>query len=235
MAGLWSNELRFYLGAYDLSGMSVRASIELAAPVLDRTSFVDAAEFGTADIRRDAIEWAGWFDDQAEGIDALIGTLIGTRGDVLSFFLGTGTGDRAYSGTLFVAAVKPSGNVGELVRVEGNYKPDQSFDVCKHFGPKTTITTSGTTHGSVDDSAASTGTHQMYSNLTIYTTGTVRLDLQDSADGTAFTSLVTANYTAIGSKKSEFTGTLRRYVRVVSSFLAGSGSGTAIYVMTYKR
>ena len=226
MAVLWSNQLRWYVGAHDLSTASTRSSVTLQSPALDRTVYSNAAEVSQADVRRDEAEWAGLFEDSTRGLDSMIGTLIGTVGQMLSFAIGTTTGDRAYCGTVAVLSVKPEARLGELVRVVGNFKPDGRFDPAKHFGPSQVITTTGTS-GSVDDGALSTGTHRMFVHLfRLGGGGTLSFNLQDSATGTTFVDVsgATALFTATGSTAIQFTGTLRRYVHGTYSFAGGSGS-----------
>lgn len=225
MAVLWSNQLRWYVGAFDLSTATTRSSVTLQSPALDRTVYSLPAEVSQADVRRDEAEWAGLFEDGSRGLEGLIGTLIGTRGDMLSYVIGTTTGDRAYCGTVGVLAVKPSGRLGELVRVEGNFKPDAAWDPTRHFGPSQVVTTAGTS-GTIGDGAASTGTHRFFVHLfRLGGAGTFIINLQDAATAVyADVTGATAILTATGSTAIQFTGTLRANVRANWTFSGGSGS-----------
>ena len=225
MAVLWSNQLRWYVGAYDLSTATTRSSVMLHSPALDKTVYVDASESSSPDVRRDEVEWAGLFEDGTRGLDALIGTLIGTRGDMLSYVVGTATGARAYCGTVGIMAIKPGARLGELVRVEGTFKPDGLFDPTRHFGPSQVVTTAGTS-GTIGDGAASTGTHRLFVHVfRLGGAGTFIVNLQDAATAVyADVAGATASFTAIGSTAIQFTGTLRANTKLNWTFNAGSGS-----------
>ena len=234
MAVRISSELRLYVGAFDLGTATTSSAVTLEATPLDKTAFGDAAESSIPGLRKDAIEWAGWFDDgtgTGGGINQLLGTLLGSSGAAYSLYIGTTNGDRAYCGTIFVASVKPAGNVAELVKVVAMFKPDGTIEAGKHFGPRKVVSTSGTT----DDSAATTSGGAFYSHVFGWvgtpTTGT--MVLQHSTDGTIWADVGTHNYQGPSgsSQRTTFSGTLRRYVRLTTS-AAGSNNGAAAYVRT---
>ena len=225
MAVLWSNQLRWYVGAFDLSTATTRSSVTLQSPALDRTVYSLPAEVSQADVRRDEAEWAGLFEDGSRGLEGLIGTLIGTVGQMMSFVIGTTTGDRAYCGTVGVMAMKPEARLGDLVRVVGNFKPDKQMLPSVHYGPSQVTTADGTS-GTHDASTASTGNFVLFVHV-FRLTGTLTVNLQHSAAGTIWTDVATATatFTATGSTAIEVTsGTLLRRTHLKWVFSSATGS-----------
>ena len=236
-----ASEVRIYVGAYDLSLMATTAGIGLEAPALDKTVFVDSAESATADIRRDTFSVAGWFDDQAQSVDALISTLIGTGSNIASILIGTGTGARAYFGTVLVGAAKVEGKIGELVRASVNLHPDGRLYPGVHFGPKTTQT-GDTVSGSVDlGSALNSGTVYGATHLLQFsgTLGTVTLNIKRGPDTTSWSVLFQHKYTAIGSTLTSTAGVdvfsgVDRYLRVDPTTSTASGTFTWVGIAVVK-
>ena len=238
MAVKWSNELRFYVGGYDLSTATTKASITRSAPALDKTVFGDAAESAIADVEKDLVEWSGLFEDGTQGIDRqILDGSFGTVGAVVSFMIGTATGSRAYSGVIFTQSVKVGARMGELVQVVSNYKPDTSLDPTRHFAPLRTVTAASQSPTTgLDDGAASTGTHRVYYHVTrLLGGGTLQISLQDSASAGSGWSNVGGlmTFTGSGSTADSFTGTLRQYVRLQWDFVGASGSTD--FFASYKR
>jgi len=240
VANIWSNEVRFYAGGYDPGTSTTRASVTLEAAALDKTAFGDAAEAIQAGLRSDSIEWAGWFADGSKSYDSMLGTIVGTTGEVVSMFIGTTTGDRAYAAEVLSKSAKPVANIGELVRAEAEFIPDGTVSVCKHFG--SALSLDGTPNdtlnsGSVDDSALSTGTGHFFSHILLFSaggTGTLTTNLDHSANASTWANKVQDAFTATGSKKTEFTGTLNRYVRFKVG-IGGTSTGTINAVTMYER
>jgi hypothetical protein len=184
------------------------------------------------------MEWGGFFDDAVGGIDKILGTLIGTAGIVVSYLIGTGTGARAYAGTSFMAHGAPVGDIKGLVKVEADWQPDGTFNVCRSFGPEQSQT-AGTTSGSVDNSAATTGGGALYTHVVGFSgTNTYRIVLADSADGTVFADIATADHTGTSGSRTSYSGTVRRYVRMVTTWATtgvGSATGSATFFASFAR
>ena len=238
MATFISAVCRYFVGGYDLGSATTQAKVTLNIEALDITAFGQSAErVSTAGgLRKDSIDWAGFFADATESPDAYLAGSLGTVGDVVSFSIGTTTGDRAYCGTVLSEKVGVGSEVRGLVRFEATWRPDNTIDRCKHMGSRRT-NTSGGNSGSIDDSAATTGTGAGYAHC-IQFTGTLsnlRLTLQHSTDGTTFSAKATFDFTGTGSQRAEFTGTLNRYVRFDCDFTGAAGGPTASWFMAYKR
>ena len=237
MATFISAACSYLVGGYNIGTATTQAKVTLSAEPLDITAFGQSAErVSTAGgLRKDSIDWAGFFADGSESPDAYLDGSLGTVGDVVSFAIGSALGDRAYCGTVLSEKVAVGGEVRGLVRYEATWRPDNTLDRCKHIGKVTTGSAGATATGTIDDSALSTGTGQFYSHIIVLGgTGTRDITLQHSSDGTTWTNKVQANYSGTGSKKSEFTGTLNRYIRMIVDYTVGTG-GTVGWFAAYKR
>mgnify|MGYP001615908642 FL=1 len=239
MARFISSVCRYFVGGYDLGSATTQAKITLSTEALDVTAFGQSAErVSTAGaLRKDSIDWAGFFADGIQSPDAYLAGSLGTVGDVVTFAIGTTTGDRAYCGTVLSEKVGVGGEVRGLVRYEATWRPDNTLDRCRHMGVPLTGTTGAGMPGSIDDDAASTGTGAAYFHVLAYT-GTLsnlNLVLIHSTDGTTFSTKATADFTGTGSKRTEFTGTLNRYVDTDANFTGSVGGPTATWFIAYKR
>jgi hypothetical protein len=243
VANLFSDQMRFYVGGYDPGTSTTNASVTMEVASLDRTSFGDSAERVQAGVRMDSFEWSGWFADGQKSFDSMLGTIMGTAGEVVSMYIGTTTGDRAFSAEVLSKSAKSVNNIKELVRAEAEFIPDGNVSVCRHFGSALSlygINPGGTgtvASGSLDDGAASTGTGYFFTHVlylaAVGGTGTFTSNLHHSTNNSTWSSKVQDVFTATGSKKTAFVA-LNRYVRVVAG-IASTSTGTVHIACTYER
>jgi len=188
VAKKWSKDVRIYFGGYDPGTHTTRHAVGLVVNPLDPTSYGDNAEKVLAGERSDTFEWAGWFDDSAGGLDVGAAALLGSgTKNVVSVLYGTGTGDLVHAGTGYLIAAQPAARIGELVRMEAEFKPDQKWDQSL-LQIHRLAQSHGGTYGDIDHGAASTAGYSWYVHVHDYTgTGTVTQQLQDSPDGTTYT------------------------------------------------
>lgn len=236
MAGFRSDAVQFFVAGSELGTATTKASVRLVNTPLDITAFLNNAERQNPNIRSDAIEWAGFFDDADKSIDGLMSGSIGTVGDVVSFAVGTATGNRSYNGVVQWRSAGISARIKDMVRVDSVWQPDQSLTPGKHFGkPVTIVAGTGIAVGSIDDSALSTGTGTFYVHVTGYAGGSTAaftLFLAHSTDGTTFANKASYIATATGSTAIAFTGTLNRYTDLDSNL---SSAGTVRVWAAYQR
>ena len=229
-----ASDVRVYFGSYDLGTATTSISIALEAKALDPTALTDTAERALAGMRGDAVTWAGLFDD-ATSADAAGSALIATGTAVLSVLVGTGTGNRAYVGTVYLLAAKPASNIGDLVKEELMLKPDSNWGIGKVTQAKRWGTTTWTS-STIDDGAVSTAGGDMYLHMFTYSSGsTLTINLDHSTDGTSWTVATSATLTTIGSRKLSFAGTLNRYIRFGVSTLGTGAFGTVEIAQVYVR
>jgi len=230
MAKKLAQNVRFYYGGYDPGLSTTRVEVGLEAEVLDPTAIVDTAERALAGERKDAIIYAGLFDDGSDDLDAAQVALLATGTAVASVLIGTVVGNPAYSGTAYLLSAKPAASRGELVKMEATFKPDQAIDKGKLLTAKATFTGLGTgsVSGTVADGAGSTAGYTWYVHVFSYTgagTGEVYFE---TATGTAF---VTAAYQGTINSRGSYripsvsgTSLLLANVRVRGTFFPTSDS-----------
>ena len=223
MAKFWSGQTRLYYGGYDLGTATTQIQLGRMQVALDTTALNDAAERTVAGLRQDTVTWAGIFDD-ATSHDAAMAILLGSSPGsnmVLTLHVGTTTGDVAYAGTAMPLRHGVPVAHDELVRAEMDFVNDDTWQ--RGVGwVRTTLTGTGATNsaGSVDNSAASTGSGTFYMQVFDTSGGTGSVSFQDSADAVTWANLVsvavatggTAIVRSIGSGAG---GTVRRYTRIV--------------------
>ena len=238
MANILSSAVQLYIGGFDLGTSSTKMAVTLAADALDVTAFRDVAESNLGGVRTDSTEWAAWFDDGAASIDTVIGTVLGTLGEVLSFGIGTGVGARAYCGTVFAAKGGIAAEMRGLVRIEGELRPDKGLDSCKGFGSLLVRAAAEYAGATIDDGALSTGTAVFYGNCVSVSgigASTGNFILRHSSDGTTFSNGPNwSGITGTQGTRIEFTTTLNRYISVSFSTADGT-TGTYKAFIAYKR
>ena len=226
MARKISSDVRFYYGGYDPGLSTTTISVTLNADPLDATALPDVAERAIAGIRKDSVEYAGLFDDQAQDFDQAQAALLATGTAVLSVLFGTVLGDVAYSGTAWLLAAKNPAAIGDLVKQEAVFKPDLTMERGVVSTPKITITTTGTT-GSVDNTGSTTAGGNFYLHVFGYTgggTGRVALRHAGTITGTSWSDIGTVvGITGTSSFKTAISGTIAQYTRV-------EGTGTSFEI-----
>ena len=221
MAKYFSKSVRVYFEAYDPGTALTRSGMTLAAPALDVTSITDAAERQIPDIRKDAVELVGWFDDGSDALDKALGTLLGNAtARPLSYLISSTVGGVGYAGTAYFLGEQAPSELAGAVRLEGNFRPDQAWQRGAHFGERQLIASGATGSGTVDNSAATTNGGTAFYHVFSVTgigTGTGRLQVEHSTDGTSWTGILELNgFTAGTAGVVAMAGTLNRYTRLTS-------------------
>src|SRR3990167_5647794 len=138
MAKKYSKDVAIYYDGYDIGTSMTSMQLSIAVDALDPTSLGDSAERVLADIRKDALEVSGLFDDDSMALDAAV-ALIGSSTGIFSVSFGTAKGDISYVGTAFFKQFKPAAKIGDLVKLEGAFKPMQLLQRGKLTLPKEII------------------------------------------------------------------------------------------------
>ena len=234
MAKLWSNDVRFYFGGYDVGTATTTVGLTLAYAPLDVTALGDSGERMIAGIRQDVAEWGGIFDDSLSA-DAAASALLGTgTNNVIQVHLGTGTGAIGYASTALMVFHKAVASKSELVASEGEWKVDGKWSRGQVLLSKTTYTGSASS-GATDGTALSTGTSALFLQVFSQTgagSGTFSLESAATATGvyTAFATLTGG--TATKSYIVTATGSLDRFTRITKT-ATGTIALAAIVVRNY--
>lgn len=209
----------FYVGGANVSGDVNSITGVHGGPAAWSVTDITESGYERLGLLRDGgMEWVSYFNPARAHL-ALSG--LPTTDVVASYFRGAAIGNWAASCIGKQINYDPSRtSTGELtlkVQVLAN-----GFGV--EWGLQLTAgqrTDSAATNGtSLDGAAASTFGGQAYLNLTAFTGTSVTVKLQDSADNSTFADLSGAGFvasTAADQQRIAFTGTVRRYVRAVTT------------------
>lgn len=212
---------QLYIDGYNLSGDIGSLSNIHGGPAALEVTGIDKKAFERIGGERDGgMEFSAWFnpaDNQAHAVLSVLPTM------------------SSYAMYLRGQAI---GNAGaNLYGKQINYDPNRGQDGSLTIGCSlqgdgyglewgeqltagTRTDTSATNGASFDGGAATTHGGQAYLQVLAVTGTSVTVKLQDSADDSSFSDITGAAFTAatgLGAERIAFTGTVRRYVRAVSS------------------
>jgi hypothetical protein len=212
---------RLFVDGYNLSGdINSIQRVSGGPAALDLTDITQSAFDREGGLRDGGIDFTAYFDKATNASHLVLGGLPRVN-RYATYLRGTGIGSPAAS------------CVGKQINYDGNRGADGSFLLTTNItsdgygvewgdqltaGPRTD--TSGTNGASLDGGAATTNGAQFYLHVTALTGTNVDIKIQDSADNSSWSDLSGAAFTsatAVGAERIAVTGTVRRYLRVVSS------------------
>lgn len=212
---------RLYVSGYDLSG-DIGSIQRIAGGVaaLDLTDITQSAYDREGGLRDGGIDFTAWFD-KATGAAHPRLSLLPTTDVAVTYCRGLGIGNAAAS--CVAKQIDYSGNRGQdgafplTVSTQANgYGLEWGRQITAGLRTDTTAT-----NGASYDGAASTSFGaQYYLHVTAFTGTSVTIKVQDSADDSAWADVSGAAFatvTGVGWERIAVTGTIRRYVRVVTS------------------
>lgn len=212
---------RFLVGGANLSGdIGSIQRIAGGPAALDLTDITQSGYDREGGLRTGGMDWSCWFDKQVGQSHLTLSAL--PRTDVIATYLrGPGIGRAAAS------------CVGKQIDYAGSRAADGSFPLSVSVqsngyglewglqlsdGIQTDVT--GTNGSTLDGAASSALGAQFYLHVVALTGTNVVVKVQDSANNSAWLDLAGAAFTsatAVGSERIAVTGTVRRYLRVVTS------------------
>lgn len=217
-AGMGDN---FYIGGVDLSGDTNSLS-RISSPrgALDVTPIKYYAHERLLSTKDGAIDWTSYFNPTVvhPALAALPRTDV-----VLSYFRGTAIGNAAACMIGKQISYDPNrGNDGSLTfgvaSVSNGFGLEWGEQLTAGIRTDTTATSPAT---GLDGVAVSTAFGlQMYLHVFAVTGTSVTVKLQDSANNSAFTDVTGATFvaaTGAGAQRVAVTGTVRRYVRAITT------------------
>lgn len=248
MAKYSSDKLRVYFGGYNPGTHTTSVSITLSANALDNTALVDSAERILTGHRTDQIEWAGWYDDDAQALDNamknLLGSAAGTN-QVVSVHFGSASGGAAYCGTAMAVDNKIGGVVGELAKQTAIIRTDGALTKAITQLADGTYTNNGS-FGVVDHGGTTTAGATAFAQFIKFTVGAngeqAVYQLQDSADNNTYAALGTCG-TVFSSSTSSTSAILviasgtniDRYTRGRVLVTGGAASGSVSLAVALHR
>ena len=182
MAKKYSKDVAIYYDGYDIGTAMTSMQLSIAVDALDPTSLGDSAERVLAAIRKDALEVSGLFDDDSMALDAAA-ALIGSSTGIFSVSFGTAAGAISYVGTAFFKQFKPAAKIGDLVKLEGAFKPMQLLQRGKLLYGKGAVG-SGTTDSLDNGGSSASGT--VYIHVFNSPNQTEDIQFEDSPDNSTW-------------------------------------------------
>lgn len=244
MAQIWSDEIRVYFSDADIGTAMTSFTAGIGLQMLDITALGDGAEGFISGVRQDSVGGEAMFNN-SRGIDAVIGgdhignfKAPGTVDvSLVSFLIGTGTGNRAFCGTVIANEVSNPINVKELVQQSFSLQMNGTLANALHYGVKKSITAT-TLNGTIDNVVESTGGGQMYCHVFGFSASGGNLQwllrIQDSSDTVSWTTVSTIQATATGGKQPVVAvGTIDRWTR--GTVILDADSGSITYALAFAR
>lgn len=210
----------FYLGGYDLSGDTNSLSKISGGPAaLDVTAISESAFERLGGLRSGEIDWVSYFNSTGAHVPL---SALPTTDVIATYFRGTVIGAPAACMVAKQIGYDPtrdaSGNLTFAVQALSNGSGLEWGEQLTAGLRTDAAATNGT---SQDDGAATTSGAQAYLQVTAFAGTSVTVKIQDSADNSTFADVSGLAFTAVSAapaaQRIAATGTLRRYVRAVTT------------------
>lgn len=212
---------RLYVGGYNLSGdIGSLSRIGGSLATLDLTDITQSGYDRKGGLRTGGLTFNAWFNDAAGRAHPRL-SLLPTADVIVTYGRGASLGSPAascvskqigYDGTR-----GQDGSLSFAAAVESN-RYGLEWGIQYTAGERTdTTATNGT---AIDGTASTSNGAQFYLHVTGFTGTNVTVTMQDSADNVTFAAISGAAFTAatgVTSERIAVTGTIRRYVRAVTS------------------
>tara|TARA_Y100000310_G_scaffold256920_1_gene264850 strand:- start:3606 stop:4337 length:732 start_codon:yes stop_codon:yes gene_type:complete len=234
--------VRFYVEGYDLSGdANALSGMGYNNELLDVTTLDVSAKKRIVGSVDSEISVDAWFDNAASKQHAIWTSNSGkqpTTDQEIVIPFGSAVGDQ------FVGLVSKQGTYsvtrspGSAISANAVFSANGSaVDFGKMLTAHDDTITSSTSGTAVDDSASSSsGGSWVYQILAFSAVGgnaRWTVNLQHSSDNSTYTDVSSAHVTAIGAARTEFTGTLNRYVK--HRVVMDASSGSITFAIGYTR
>ena len=209
---------QFFQGVYDVSGdVSSIGSWSTPVAVLDVTGINSSAVERVQGLVGGNVSYNVWFNDAAGA--AHLASRVPTTASVFTWALGATVGDKA----------------GMMSGLSTSYDPSRSADGALSFDieslndgvapawgvmltPGSKTDTGAANGATLDQSAQTTAGAEAILHVTSFTGSNFTATVQDSSNGSSWGTLVAfTQVTAVGSERVTVSGTVERYVRVISA------------------
>ena len=227
MTKLNGNDIRLYIGGYDIGGSQMEGELVAEEPEGPVTGFNDTAErVKSLGLRKDRLSHGGYFDDDAADVNELLKAGVGSQHIFIVQFGIADEKPSAHGKGQLATSYGRGLRVGDFVKMSAAYSADDDIKIqATAMMVKTTIISFPHTGGTVDDAASSSagcsGVLQIFS-ITGGTDVTVVVDHStDNFVGSDDPLLTFTAATGRTSEMKEATGTIRRYRRITITETGG--------------
>ena len=207
----------------------------------ETTTFGDSAKTYIVGLEDGTVSLSGWFESTAStGTDQYFASILGsaTKQKVIIAPAGHSNGARAIMLQADDTSYEVNSAISDVVKASAEFQANDGLDhgVILSSGSAVSATGNGT---SVDNTAASSNGGVAYLSVPVNTrNGNITVKVQQSADNSTFTDLVTFTVVSSASKTSErvevAAGTsVARYLRV--NYTVAGSTGTATPTVAFSR
>lgn len=236
MAKVLSNNIRAYLDAYELVLGGREISVRSEVDPLDQTDLNDSAPTHLVGLQTAGLDFSGLWDDSATGAQAALAALLGSATTrIATVHYGSTIGDRVALLQVTARDYRSEPRHAELVPLKGEFVGQAAAEWARVLYPKTTVT--ATTNGGSHDRGGGAAASLVWAYHIIAfsaTGGNARwqliLQTDDNSGFTTPATLETVNITAVGAARRSVGASAERYVRLVPTLDATSGSLTVAAV-----
>lgn len=236
------------LDGNDLQGYLTDLTEDIEQPTEDTTVLGDSwASAAAVTPKKFAVEVKGFYDDGATeghttgdgGINAALVSGNGTSRILNYGFAGNTAGRRCVG----IEAVIQSdyqrlASLGALQKIDAKFMGSGQVDECLILLPHAALSGTSGTGTAQDNGASSADGGVLYVQCSALTLGgytNLSLGVEDSADNSTFSDLVSATVTDVDAVRTTVAGTVEQYVQAVWSY-TGSGTGqSATAFIAFKR
>lgn len=226
--------VKVYVDEFDFSSYFNDVSAATTVETAETSTFGSSAKEYIPGLMDGTVSLSGLFEGTADtGTDDYFSTILGgsTKQKVIVAEEGHALGYRAVMLESDATSYEVSGAIADVVQASAEFQSTEGVEhgVILSSGAAVSATGNGT---SVDNSASSANGGVGYVSVPANTrNGNVTIKIQQSADNSTFTDLITFTVVSSATKTSErveVTGTVARYLRVSYTVAGSTGSATPI-------
>jgi len=222
-----------FINQYDFSTYFNDVSATSTVETAEVSAFGSSAKEYIVGLIDGTVSLSGMFDGTATGTDVVFSAVLGstTKQNVIVAPSGHSNGATAIVLEADDTSYEVSGAVADVVQTSVEFQSSDGVEHGKILSSGSTITATGN-GTSVDNTAASTNGGVGFLSVPTNTrNGNITVKVQQSADNSTFSDLITftvVSSTAKTFQRVEVTGTVARYLRVNYTVAGSTGSATPV-------
>lgn len=227
-----------FVNEYDFSTYFNDVTATSTVETAETSSFGSSAKTYIVGLQDGTVSLNGMFDGTATGTDVVFSAVLGstTKQNVIVAPSGHSNGANAIMLEADDTSYEVSGAVSDIVQTSAEFQSSDGVEHGKILSSGTAVSATGN-GTSVDNTASSANGGVGFLSVPTNTrNGNITVKVQQSADNSTFTDLITftvVSSTAKTFERVEVTGTVARYLRV--NYTVAGSTGTATPVVAFAR
>jgi len=222
-----------FVNEYDFSTYFNDVTATSTVETAETSSFGSSAKTYIVGLQDGTVSLNGMFDGTATGTDVVFSAVLGstTKQNVIVAPSGHSNGANAIMLEADDTSYEVSGAVSDIVQTSAEFQSSDGVEHGKILSSGTAVSATGN-GTSVDNTASSANGGVGFLSVPTNTrNGNITVKVQQSADNSTFTDLITftvVSSTAKTFERVEVTGTVARYLRVNYTVAGSTGSATPV-------